>query len=192
MEFNKLPIEVLNNIISYKLGTPEYMKLKNNTQLKKIQKQFKIEYEKPVIFDYDPDKIEMCYSITGSRLNPTILEKQENTISNFIETFIYKNYDGERWFNVDIEITFDYCKTVKTTGIFHQYEVSRGHHSFRKLPRILRNLVSFDLEQSIKRFNREIEKHKRWQKEDTEVRQFKTENFRINIEIRKVYDADTD
>ena len=41
MEFNKLPVEVLNNIISYKLGTPEYMKFKYNNALKQIQQKYK-------------------------------------------------------------------------------------------------------------------------------------------------------
>ena len=41
MEFNKLPVEVLNNIISFKLGTPEYMKFKYNNALKQIQQKYK-------------------------------------------------------------------------------------------------------------------------------------------------------
>ena len=44
MEFNRLPVEVLNNITSYKLGKPEYMKIKHkhNEELKRIQRIYKI------------------------------------------------------------------------------------------------------------------------------------------------------
>ena len=187
---NELPEDAMLNISSFLMGTPEQLKLKNNTQFKKIQKQFKNEYEKPMIFDLDTDMVEMTYSIKGSRLNPTILKHQENTISNFIENFIYKNYDGESYFKVVFDITFYYCKTVKTAGAnFCEYEVYRGAGYYRN---VNNRFVPFHLERCIKQFNREIEKSKEWQKDDKETRKFKTENFRINVEIEKRYDEDSD
>ena len=186
---NDLPEDTLLNISSYLLGKPVHVKMKNNTKFMKIQKQFKIEYEKPMTFELDTDKIEMCYSITGSRLNPTILKNEENKITNFIENFVFKNYDGESYFKVVLDITFYYCKTVKTAGSFCQYDVYRGGGYFRK---VKDRFVPYHLERCIEQFNREIEKHKRWQKEDTEIRQFKTENFRINVEMEKIYDDDSD
>ena len=35
--------------------------------------------------------VEMTYNIFGSRLNPQIIQKQENTIANFIEISFTKN-----------------------------------------------------------------------------------------------------
>ena len=184
-----LPNDVMLNISSFLLGTPQQLKLKNNMTFKKIQEQFKIEYEKPMIFDLETDMVEMTYSITGSRLNPSVLEKQESAISNFIETFIYKNYDGESRFKVVFDITLYYCKTIKTAGSFGQYDVYRGGGYFRNMNY---GFVPYHLEKCIEQFNREIDRHKRWQKKDTEVRRFKTENFRVNIEITKIYDDDSD
>ena len=41
MEFGKLPVDVLSKIVSYKIGEPEYMKMKNSRGLKEIQKKYK-------------------------------------------------------------------------------------------------------------------------------------------------------
>ena len=185
-----LPEECLLKVSSFLLGTPQQLKFKNNTKFKKIQKQFKIEYEKPMIFELDTDMVDMTYSITGSRLNPTILEKQENTITNFIENFIYKNYDGESRFKVVLDFTLYYCKTVKTAGAnFCQYDVYRGGGYHRK---VNDRFVPYHLERCIEQFNREIDRHKRWQKQDANIRRFKTKNFRVNIEIQKISDDDSD
>ena len=184
-----LPENILMNISSFLIGTPQQLRLHNNKKFKQIQKQFQIEYEKPMIFDYDPSKIEMTYYIKGSRLNPAILQKQENTISNFIENFIYKNYDGECYFEIAFDITFYYCKIVKTCASFGDYDVYRGGGYLRRL---ISRYVPFHLERCIEQFRREIEKQKRWQKKDTDIRKFKTEDFRINVEIKKIYDGNSD
>ena len=41
MEFGKLPVDVLRKIVSYQVGEPEYMKMKNSQGLKEIQKKYK-------------------------------------------------------------------------------------------------------------------------------------------------------
>ena len=45
MEFQKLPVEVIKNIMSYKYGKPGYMKIKHNHNepLKRIQRRYKID-----------------------------------------------------------------------------------------------------------------------------------------------------
>ena len=43
MEFDKLPTEVLNNIIEFKIGKPEYIALKHSKGLREIQNKYKIE-----------------------------------------------------------------------------------------------------------------------------------------------------
>ena len=51
MEFHNLPIEALNNIISYELGTHEYNKIKYNHRetLERIQRRYKINRTEPKI-----------------------------------------------------------------------------------------------------------------------------------------------
>ena len=51
MEFYKLPVEVLNNIISCKLEEPDYMKIKHNhnEELKRIQRRCNINKTEPEI-----------------------------------------------------------------------------------------------------------------------------------------------
>ena len=42
-----LPVEALNNTISFNLGKPEYIKLKYNPKFRDIQKRYKMKYSEP-------------------------------------------------------------------------------------------------------------------------------------------------
>ena len=44
LDLTNLPSDVVSNIASLMLGEPEYLRLKHNEALKKIQKKYKIEY----------------------------------------------------------------------------------------------------------------------------------------------------
>ena len=48
IDLEKLPSDVVSNIASFMVGEPEYLRLKHNEALKKIQKKYKIEYLGPI------------------------------------------------------------------------------------------------------------------------------------------------
>ena len=86
----------VEHLVVFVGDAPEVEIEKQQKPSSRYKKQFKLEYSKPHIFDLDTDMKEMVYHIRGSRLNPSILEKQENKIANFIENIIFRNYgDGE-------------------------------------------------------------------------------------------------
>ena len=47
IDLTNLPSDVVSNIASFMVGEPEYLRLKHNEALKKIQKKYKIEYLGP-------------------------------------------------------------------------------------------------------------------------------------------------
>ena len=47
IDLTNLPSDVVSNIASFMVGEPEYLRLKQNEALKKIQKKYKIEYLGP-------------------------------------------------------------------------------------------------------------------------------------------------
>ena len=69
-----------------------------------------------MVFDLDCDLIELNYFIYGSRLNPSIIKRQESIIVKFIEhTFLKLNKDRRLW-KVTIDITLYHSSIVKTAG----------------------------------------------------------------------------
>ena len=47
MEWNNLPTEILNKFIDFRLGKPEYIKIKHSQALKRIQNRYRIAHYRP-------------------------------------------------------------------------------------------------------------------------------------------------
>ena len=101
----------------------------------------------------------MVHNIEGSRLNPSILEKQEDKISNFIENVIFSNYDGETRWTVSIEITFHYCRIVKNCAQFCSNICDKNVVIMKNMNE---GFVSFSFKVFINQANNEIDYLKRW------------------------------
>ena len=88
MEFQKLPVEVIINIMSYKYGKPEYMKIKHNHNetLKRIQGRYKIdrtdiERKTRHCNNKDGDKVKrQIFQYYVSRKVPLIIESIEDIV----------------------------------------------------------------------------------------------------------------
>ena len=108
MEFQKLPVEVINNIMSYKYGKPEYMKIKHNHNetLKRRQRRYKIdktdiERETKHCNNLDGDKVkrQICQYYV-SRKVPLSIEsiedivmKEGDEIDSLIDKYVgYESY----------------------------------------------------------------------------------------------------
>ena len=57
---------------------------------------------------------------------------------------------------------------------------------------IKNDFVSITLNECVETMNKELRKQIRWMNEDKQNRHFKTENLRINIEMQKIDDSDSD
>ena len=116
MEFNKLPIEVLNNIISYKIGTPEYMKFKYNNALKQIQQKYKpITYGLETNMNCRRDNIieNLCYEIEPKIKSKSyvldLILKQTEYIKKLINQshLMYLQPDMEKVLRIELECDDD-------------------------------------------------------------------------------------
>lgn len=68
MELSNLPAEVLSKIIEFKIGRPEYLKIKHSEILKRIQNKYNISRLGPKITSNYTDrifKIEYCIMREG-------------------------------------------------------------------------------------------------------------------------------
>ena len=108
MEFQKLPVEVINNIMSYKHGKPEYRKIQHNHNetLKRIQRRYKIdrtdiERETKHCNNLDGDKVKRrIFQHYVSRKVPLSIEsiedivmKERDEIDSLIDKYVgYKSY----------------------------------------------------------------------------------------------------
>ena len=57
---------------------------------------------------------------------------------------------------------------------------------------IKNEFVSITLDECVETMNKEIRRKRRWTNEDKQNRHFKTKDFRINIEMKKIDDSDSD
>ena len=120
MEFGKLPVDVLRKIVSYQVGEPEYMKMKNSPGLKEIQKKYKPKTCKSEThMDYtDGDIIEKLYFEIEPKVQSmsyvlNLILKQTEYIKKIIEQshLMYLQPDMEKdllfYLECDYEKEFD-------------------------------------------------------------------------------------
>ena len=146
MEFQKLPVEVINNIMSYKYGKPEYMKIKHNHNetLKRIQRRYKIdktdiERETKHCNNLDGDKVkrQICQYYV-SRKVPLSIESIEDIVmkeGDEIDSLIDK-YVGYESYKAIIIIDIILCVTFHHFNYFEDDEYSSygfDFHSGRHL-----------------------------------------------------------
>jgi len=62
LHISKLPVDVLSEIVSYKLGEPKYMRLKHSKGLRKIQKKYKPYYTEEEREEYEYFELMPDYS----------------------------------------------------------------------------------------------------------------------------------
>ena len=92
------PEDIILNISSFLLGERHLYKIKRNPTLKAIQDKYKIEYEKPDVFGgYGYFPIGMTYGIRSQNLKPHMINSPKNItrIVNFINTFQYGYPDDD-------------------------------------------------------------------------------------------------
>ena len=61
MDLTNLPSHVVSNIASFMVGNPEYVRLKQNEALKKIQKKYRIEYLGPTRKTEEENNVGICH-----------------------------------------------------------------------------------------------------------------------------------
>ena len=108
MEVKNLPENVLRNIIEFKLGEPEYIKLKHSKGLREIQNKYRIEK------DYNGYWIERKKDKTTFTLH--IMRKAPFPLRNF-EHFIEKQYCILYNFLQTNNEKFSYRPFIQLTGI---------------------------------------------------------------------------
>ena len=117
-----LPVEALNNIISFNLGKPEYYKIKNSQKLRDIQNRYTLYYSEPrSVFNYGLmhcRKFVTTYyfierDVPFTLLNVKhIIKRQENELLSLL----YQEVEGE----TDFEATLEIILTPKIRGIYNQ------------------------------------------------------------------------
>ena len=103
VEFGKLPVDVLSKIVSYKIGEPEYVKMKNSQALKDLQKKYKTKYTEPRTRKID--KLEVIRSYNVQREEPFkakhirhIIQKQRHELPYLL----YDHVEDEPNFNANL------------------------------------------------------------------------------------------
>ena len=118
MEFGKLPVDVLSKIVSYQVGEPEYMKMKNSRGLKEIQMKYKPQVyglETATLIDYNEDEITETFNfiikpkIKSMEYVLTLILKQTEYIKKLIEQshLMYLQPDMEKGLMIDLECDYD-------------------------------------------------------------------------------------
>ena len=138
METNKLPVEVINNIISYKYGKPEYMRIKHNHNeaLKRIQTNYKFRTTKPqTIYKYlkvcggTQKQIKGEYDIErrvpfGIDSIESIINKQKYEILSLIYEEVEDNTDFQAKLDVFLDIRVRHKERAYEEGMFSSLSIS--------------------------------------------------------------------
>ena len=103
MDISELPVDVLNKIVSYKLGEPRYLRLKYNKKFRQIQHESKITYkDKYISLSGDAEIYRWNYTIKGKYISHLSIANQWLRIIDFHERFIDEQTEEEDDVSLDI------------------------------------------------------------------------------------------
>ena len=139
MEINKLPVEILSNINSFKFGKPEYIKINSchNEALKRIQTNYKIKTTEPqTIYKYlklinggTEKQVKREYDIErrvpfGMDSIESIINKQKNELLSLIYEEVEDNTDFQAKLDVFLDIRIRISEREYKEGMFSSLSIS--------------------------------------------------------------------
>ena len=132
MELSNLPPEVLSKIIEFKLGRPEYLKIKHSKTLKRIQNKYKISRLGPKIKRHYKSRkniyiIEFCIMREGV---PFSLKSIDSIIKGEKEELLFFLYE-EVEDNLDYKFKFDIEVQIMSRLPYKEYE--ENEFSYREI-----------------------------------------------------------
>ena len=153
LHISELPVDVLNEIVSYKLGEPKYMRLKHSKGLRKIQKKYKPYYteeerEEYEYFELMPDYSEVDmkgvsikYKVMQGKYRRDLLcciDKQYKKIKNIIDKEI------EEQLKQDYDISSIHIGIRRKYQDDREYDVRHLNDSDSSEQWNIRNVQNFD------------------------------------------------
>ena len=107
----QLPTEIMLNISSFLLGTPQQLKFKNNKALKQIQKQYKLD-----IFDFSED--EYIRTVEDGEYDE-IVEQQRELTYGYDINFMKRDYTIDEIFKITKRQCYKLKSMVKPDADTH-------------------------------------------------------------------------